>query len=551
MKRKILLLSAVLLLGITASNAQNADKKWGIGAHLGFLEYKGDYANGLYSFKPNFALGGSIARYLNPSFDLLVHYYYGETQSSNARIRITMPSYLNFKARMSNLNLLFKYKLNNGYMLKESAILAPFILAGFGGNYSISSGIDKNNLAFTNQDYFSPSVMCGVGINLHISKNISMVAQSVLMTPLIDKIDGWYTTITVNKNPDYFMQNSIGLYISFGKTIEKDSDGDGVFDKEDMCPNTPANVPVDINGCPLDTDKDGVLDYEDECPTVFGLAALKGCPEPDTDSDGDKVLDKNDKCPNTPANVLVDMNGCPADTDKDGTADFEDECPNVAGLIEFKGCPDTDGDGIQDKFDECPTVFGLAAFKGCPDSKSDADGDGVPDKDDLCANTPKGFKVDSSGCPVDTDKDGIADSEDACPEEAGVVELKGCPYDIQGIIARYNLSMQPIYFDNASFKLKPQGIDDLNNLANALSKHGDFGVELAGFCDSKGNEEYNIKLSENRVNSVKRFLVSKGISDNRIRTKYFGESNPAENNDLEASLRLNRRVEYHLFKVGY
>jgi len=549
MKRKLLLLSAILLLGISASNAQNAEKRWGISAHMGFMEYLGDLGSGFYSFKPNFAFGGSIARYLNPSFDLSVNYIYGETQSGNARLKPNMPDYLNFNAQMSNLTLQFKYKFNNGYMLKESAILAPYILGGFGVNMSVSSGTGPDNVTFTNQQYWSPAVKGGVGFNLRISKAISMFFQSVVMTPMIDKIDGWYPATKPNQDPDYFMENSIGLNIAFGKTREKDTDGDGVLDNEDNCPGTLAGVLVDDYGCPQDTDKDGIADYEDKCPDVFGLAALNGCPEPDVDSDGDKVLDKNDKCPNTPANVLVDVNGCPLDADKDGIADYEDECLNVAGLKEFKGCPDTDGDGIQDKFDECPAVFGLAAFKGCPDSKSDADGDGVTDKDDQCLNTPKGFKVDSFGCPIDSDKDGVADSEDACPDKAGAVELKGCPYDIQGVIAKYHLAMQPIYFDNASFKLKPQGIDDLDNLVNALSKHENFGVELAGFCDSKGDVEYNIKLSENRVNTVKRYLLSKGIPDNRIRTNYHGESNPAENNDLEASLRLNRRVEYNLFEI--
>ena len=550
MKRKILLLATVLLLGITASNAQTADKKWALGAQFGFLEYQGDYANGFYTFKPNFALGASVARYLNPSFDFLLHVHYGETQSANARFRTAMPENLNFQAKMSNLSLQFKYKLNNGYMLKESAIFAPFFLGGVGVSVAKSSGTGINNQVFTNQQFVSPVLKFGVGVNLAVSKSISVNIQSILMSPLIDKIDGWYPATNVNRNPDYFLESSLGLFIQFGKARDKDTDGDGVLDKNDKCPGTPAGVSVDMDGCPLDTDKDGIPDYQDECPTVFGTAALKGCPEPDVDSDGDKVLDKNDLCPNTPPGVSVDVNGCPLDSDKDGIADYEDECPTVFGLKEFKGCPDTDGDGIQDKFDECPTVFGLAAFNGCPEAKSDADGDGVPDKDDRCPNTPKGYKVDASGCPVDSDKDGIPDSEDACPDVPGVMELKGCPYDIQGIIAKYNLSMQPVYFDNASFKLKPQGIDNLDNLAKALSKHEGFGIELAGYCDNKGNEEYNMKLSENRVNTTKSFLESKGIPESRIRIKFFGESNPAENNDLEAALRLNRRVEYHLFEVG-
>ena len=73
----------------------------------------------------------------------------------------------------------------------------------------------------------------------------------------------------------------------------KDSDGDGVSDKKDKCPNTPTGVKVDPNGCPLDGDGDGVADYQDKCPAEKGLAALQGCP--DRDSDG--IADADDKCP--------------------------------------------------------------------------------------------------------------------------------------------------------------------------------------------------------------------------------------------------------------
>jgi OOP family OmpA-OmpF porin len=59
----------------------------------------------------------------------------------------------------------------------------------------------------------------------------------------------------------------------------KDSDGDGVADKLDKCPNTEAGVKVDGSGCPLDVDADGVPDSKDACPTVKGTAALNGCPE--------------------------------------------------------------------------------------------------------------------------------------------------------------------------------------------------------------------------------------------------------------------------------
>ncbi|OLO06395.1 flagellar motor protein MotB [Salinicola sp. MH3R3-1] len=91
-----------------------------------------------------------------------------------------------------------------------------------------------------------------------------------------------------------------------------DSDGDGVPDDRDQCPNTPAGVAVDAVGCPLDTDGDGVPDYMDECPgTPAGVEVnAQGCP---LDSDGDGVPDYQDQCPNTPAGAEVNSLGCEED----------------------------------------------------------------------------------------------------------------------------------------------------------------------------------------------------------------------------------------------
>jgi long-chain fatty acid transport protein len=147
----------------------------------------------------------------------------------------------------------------------------------------------------------------------------------------------------------------IGLNFNFGN---KDSDKDGVKDKEDACPDVPGLW--EFNGCP-DSDSDGVQDSEDACPDVPGLVSMNGCP----DSDGDGFTDKEDMCPNEAG--LEQFNGCP-DTDGDGVMDSKDECPEVAGLIENKGCPlvDTDGDGVPDKNDKCPNVIGVAENYGCP-----------------------------------------------------------------------------------------------------------------------------------------------------------------------------------------
>ncbi len=151
-------------------------------------------------------------------------------------------------------------------------------------------------------------------------------------------------------------QHSVGVVFKFGG---KDTDGDGIFDQDDECPETPG-LP-EFNGCP-DTDGDGIEDRNDACPNTAGLAEFNGCP----DTDGDGIADPQDACPTVAG--LASMNGCP-DADGDGITDAEDACPNEAGPKSNKGCPfeDRDGDGVLDKDDQCPDVPGTVANNGCPE----------------------------------------------------------------------------------------------------------------------------------------------------------------------------------------
>ncbi len=134
---------------------------------------------------------------------------------------------------------------------------------------------------------------------------------------------------------------SLGLQIPFGAATPRfiDSDGDGIGDGMDRCPNTPTGASVDTFGCELDSDNDGVKDSKDKCPgTPAGVRVdSDGCP---VDSDGDGVTDDKDKCPGTPAGAAVDADGCEMDGDNDGVVDRLDECPDSApGVqVDIKGC---------------------------------------------------------------------------------------------------------------------------------------------------------------------------------------------------------------------
>ena len=191
----------------------------------------------------------------------------------------------------------------------------------------------------------------GAGLTLWFTENVGLELATKYKKSFGDREDASGTPDA----PSHF-QHSAGLIFKFGG---KDTDGDGIYDKDDACPEVAGLK--EFNGCP-DTDGDGIQDSADACPEVAGLAALNGCP----DTDGDGIADKDDSCPEVAG--LAALNGCP-DADGDGVADKDDKCPTVAGPKANAGCPwpDTDGDGVLDKDDKCPTVKGTVANQGCPE----------------------------------------------------------------------------------------------------------------------------------------------------------------------------------------
>ena len=136
----------------------------------------------------------------------------------------------------------------------------------------------------------------------------------------------------------------LGIQFAWGGTPVRrvlDTDGDGVSDDMDKCPDTPAGTAVDSSGCPLpqDDDGDGVTNDIDKCPgTAAGVKVdATGC---EIDSDGDGVGDSRDQCPNTPAGAKVDERGCELDSDGDGVVDSADKCPDTpkGDRVDASGC---------------------------------------------------------------------------------------------------------------------------------------------------------------------------------------------------------------------
>ncbi|KXJ04266.1 Outer membrane porin F, partial [Exaiptasia diaphana] len=279
--------------------------------------------------------------------------------------------------------------------------------------------------------------------------------------------------------------------------------------------------------------KDGIPDKDDSCPEEAGAVEFKGCP----DRDNDSIIDKNDECPDTPG--LPAFKGCP-DTDGDGIKDSEDACPEVPGPLVNNGCPDTDGDGLFDFIDDCPTEFGPKENKGCP--WPDTDGDGLLDKDDKCPNLAGPAKND--GCPYkDTDEDGVLDKDDKCPNTPGPKDNEGCPVIEDTVQEILNTAFENLEFETGKDVIKLESIPSLTELADVLVKKPEWKLQISGHTDNVGSAQSNLILSKKRSEAVKRFMISKGVSEERLSALYFGETVPIADNNTKEGRQKNRRVE--------
>ena len=477
--KKIIGLAVLIALSCN-SFAQTKKYDWNVGLHFGTQEYLGDLGNEFFTFSQHGAYGLSVSKYLTPFFDVQ-----GMVTFSNLDHTDSMTGQ-SFEAQFLDFNIMAKFKFNNGKWLKESSKIQPYIVLGFGDGVSFADHYTNNsgNLSV------DVNLLGGLGFNFVLSERLGLNVMSKYTYMWNDNLDN---ATSVNRNfQDQALMTSVGLTYNF--TPRKDSDNDGVYDKDD------------------------------KCPTVFGLAKFEGCP--DTDADG--IVDSKDACPK----VAGTLNGCP-DTDDDGIADKDDACPKIAGIAKFNGCADTDGDGVEDSKDACPKVAGTV--NGCPDT----DGDGVIDSKDAC---PK-VKGTVKGCP-DSDKDGIIDSKDKCPKVAGVAANQGCPEIKEETKQVMTKAMEGLFFKSGSAVIQRKSYPVLDNVAKIMNENPSYKLKINGHTDNTGKEDKNLQLSKDRAAAAKAYLMSKGVDASRLTSEGFGITKPRADNSTAAGRKLNRRVEF-------
>ncbi len=357
----------------------------------------------------------------------------------------------------------------------------PYLFAGVSNLWFSPKDKNGKRLINNNLDAYSRSTTAfdaEIGSRIILQDRLSMffgVGAHFVQTDNLDDI-------TEGDKNDFYYSGRIGIsFTLFGKT---DSDGDGIWDSDDMCPSNPE-------------DFDGFQD-EDGCP--------------DYDNDKDKIPDELDKCPNDPE-------------DYDGFQD-EDGCPDL----------DNDNDGIPDSSDKCPNqpenINGFEDEDGCPDILNnvqqllDNDKDGIPNYLDKCPDQPETFN-------------GYQD-DDGCPDSGAVVDTVSV---LDTVSVKEIILEGSILFDWRSPLIKSTASEDLNKAAEFLMIDPFIKWSVESYTDNSGDLDSLKSLSKQRAVNVVKYLIDTGLPSFMFKIYGKGSESPiADNKTLEGRLKNNRVV---------
>ena len=344
-----LFLTTMLVFGLTNLNAQDKNNPWQFSFGTNAIDVEADTNTQFADF---FDVDENWNTAKSPISMFTISKYVGDNLSFGVGASFNSISKYATGLELAdvtndyfNVDAMLKYDLSDVLPIRVLGMdFEPFVGVGPGWTW------------FDDQDGLTGNL--SIGVNHWFNDVFGFTLMSEYRHNM-DDLQRWATPVLDEGGT---MRWSAMLSVKFGGT---DTDGDGIYDDHDVCPEIPGLEEFD--GCP-DTDSDGIQDSEDDCPMVAGLLEYNGCP----DTDGDGIADNKDRCPKVAG--LANMGGCP-DTDGDGITDGKDACPTVSGPRGNRGCPwpDSDGDSVVDKDDNCPEVPGTVANDGCPEGPSEDD----------------------------------------------------------------------------------------------------------------------------------------------------------------------------------
>ncbi len=501
----------VLSLLLQTAHSQNTQGRWALGFHGGVNSWISDLNKQKISPGGEVMLRYGLSRFV--SLGLTGGYEVFKAQQSPVLVQNNYAyDYFHEEAIPATLQMWVH--------LTPGKRVSPYLYAG-GGLIFYKLKDWNNTVVLSGKSTYV--VPLGFGLEIFASKKVSVVVEGGyrLMDDKTDflssnKMDGW-------------AMGKTGVNIFFGSSDADDDDNDGLTNGEERRLGTdPENPDTDGDGLkdgeevnryrtnPLqvDTDGDGLKDGDEVL--VYKTDPTKSDTDGDGLSDGDEVL----KYHTDPLKL---------DTDGDGLIDGDE-------VLKYHTDPlkvDTDGDGLSD-WDEVKTY-------NTDPTKADTDGDGLSDGDEVKKYHTNPLKADTDGGGVN---DGVEvqrgtdplNPKDDVKKETIILE-RGKTVILEGV-----------NFASGSAVISPSSVRTLDKAYNALLGNPGVVVEIAGYTDNVGNPQMNENLSARRAQSVKNWLVKRGVSANRLTTVGKGMRDPIAPNDSPEGRAQNRRIEFHVHK---
>jgi len=582
MKQRIILILLTLSIAGTSCIAQNEDYKWGIGIHPSTFSFYAKYDSsfldvGEYEHGVQF----SANRYLNSLFDVgieassaILRHPAGENNPANGGL---------WRDFFYDVNPFIKVKANNGFLLKKNSFVMPFFKAGIGvnkyrtGEMGISAPIGVGlGLKFKEAGYLVAQSSYKLGVansNSYLHHSLGFVVNlkggNYRKKSKLDQVDSDNDGI-----PDH--RDECPKITAKNKTGCPDMDGDGVKDSDDLCPGKKGLV--NLRGC-QDRDKDGIPDPLDKCPNKFGFQESGGCPFSVSDKDNDLIEDKDDECPTLPGHWSG--KGCP-DRDSDGILDKSDNCPDLFGEAKYNGCPFNE-QGMKD-FKDGYAPNGVTIFideeevsnksiittteeeilnrtvitdkpttpfvqidteKTSPVKKpkvtlpnNTRPSTTIPNTPIPNTSTPIPSTSTTSPTAPSTTMPNTPIPNTSTPTPSANKDAIPCDLPTQLLTS----AGQAIRFETDKATLTADSKAVLNRIATLL-KPCSAKLIIRAHTDSDGDDEFDLRLSERRAQSVSRYLIIQGLDRKYIETSGAGSTEPIGPNTSIEGKALNRRIE--------